>query len=602
MNNLKKWPFNEKLFIKALKMIFSIAPYQVCLLAFIIIIEGIVPAASIKISAHIIDNVAKPSMNSEPKSALFVLCIAWAAILLFRDLLGPITMMIQGNVADKAVFFINKTIMMKSNEFEGLKAFESPKLYDSLQVIQSQSYHKPLNLVVTIIGLGRDAVIAISCLILLSSVVSWIAAVSLICSCIHFRVFSLIQEKTWQESLGRSPRSRKMNYISSLFINPLAVKEARFFKFNEYLLKSYNSLFLEIYSNILKLRMKQIFWPILPFTISILGNLAAFIYVTDMAYNELITVGVVALTLQALVQLHISIASFGEQAGWIKGHLFFFEKLFEFLHYDGDLFPKLSGKITVISKPIEVEFKNVSFNYDDGSLGVTDISFRLNAGEKIAIVGENGAGKTTLIKLFCGLYAPSQGEILINGINLKQIDLKVWRENIAPVFQDFCSYHFTIEKNITLSDKEIDHAKLDLTIKQTGLNKTLENYPGLDQQLGKAFGGTDLSGGQWQKIALARAIYKDSEIYILDEPTASLDPLSEYDVYKQFAGISKGKTVLFVTHRLGSIVMADKILLLDKGNLIAEGSHVTLIHNSPLYKKMFDMQSNNYFELNRRKS
>ena len=244
--------------------------------------------------------------------------------------------------------------------------------------------------------------------------------------------------------------------------------------------------------------------------------------------------------------------------------------------------------------PIEVEFVDVCFRYANGSEILKNISFKLKSGEKLALVGENGSGKSTLIKLFCGLYAPSKGKILINGIDMKHIHLSAWRKHVAPVFQDFYDFHFTIEKNITLSTDTTDKNRLRLVSDKTGISNLLNNA---NQKLGKIFGGNELSGGQWQKLAIARALYKDAEIYILDEPTASLDPLAEYDIYKQFETICANKTVLFITHRLSSIIMADRVLLLDKGKLIAEGFHEALMKRSLLYKKMFTAQSANYFKL-----
>lgn len=383
-------------------------------------------------------------------------------------------------------------------------------------------------------------------------------------------------------------------YLASTTFSAAASKEIRLFNAGQYILNTYHEIFRAIYHNVFSMRIKQILLSALPLAISSSSNLIAFIYIIHQAIHGQMTIGSIALTLQALIQLQLVIALLGEEAGWMRGHVLFFKKYFEFLNYKEKLFKRSSHFQTIVNLPIEVDFVDVCFHYPNGSEILKNISFKLKSGEKLALVGENGSGKSTLIKLFCGLYAPSKGKILINGIDMRHIHLPAWRKHVAPVFQDFYDFHFTVEKNITLSADTTDKNRLRLVSNKTGISNLLNNA---NQKLGKIFGGNELSGGQWQKLAIARALYKDAEIYILDEPTASLDPLAEYDIYKQFETICANKTVLFITHRLSSIAMADRVLLLDKGKLIAEGSHEALMKRSPLYKKMFTAQSANYFKL-----
>jgi ABC-type multidrug transport system fused ATPase/permease subunit len=211
----------------------------------------------------------------------------------------------------------------------------------------------------------------------------------------------------------------------------------------------------------------------------------------------------------------------------------------------------------------------------------------------IAIVGANGAGKSTFIKLLCGLYMPTGGDIIINGISIKNINLKAWRKRISPVFQDFCSYDLTVKENITCENKP-DKKKLAKVLQRAEVGYLKDE---LDNKVDKTFGGMEFSVGQWQKIAIARALYNDGEIFILDEPTASLDPLSEYEVFKKFSEISKDKTVIFVTHRLNSVIMADKIIFMDKGKIMDYGTHQELILRCSKYKEMFDKQSKHFTKL-----
>ena len=229
---------------------------------------------------------------------------------------------------------------------------------------------------------------------------------------------------------------------------------------------------------------------------------------------------------------------------------------------------------------------------------MSDVTFTLKPGETVALVGENGAGKTTLVKLLSRLYDPTKGSILVDGVNLKELDLETWRQYIAVVFQDFGCYAFTLAENIALGDIKAldDQAKLGRAIQRTGIAKLVEALPaGEHTSLGKQFGGIELSGGEWQKIALARAfIREEAQILILDEPTAALDPRSEYEIYRHFLELDRGKTTLLITHRLASARMADRILVLKSGHLIEEGTHKELLQFGGEYAALWNMQVKQY--------
>ncbi len=242
----------------------------------------------------------------------------------------------------------------------------------------------------------------------------------------------------------------------------------------------------------------------------------------------------------------------------------------------------------------QIEFKNVYFAYKDYNYVLKNINFTIEPGEKIAFVGANGAGKSSLIKLLCGLYIPSSGQILINGIPLEAIDLDQWRNKIAPLFQDFNSYSFSLQRNIAMGDS-LDEPALSKASCNSGVNEFAKMLPcEMEELLGRDFGGAELSQGQWQKVALARALYKNSPIYIMDEPTSFLDPLSEYEIFSRFMSATKEKTVIFITHRLSLSMMANKIILLDKGEILQVNSHKELLFTNKLYREMFESQAHNY--------
>jgi ATP-binding cassette subfamily B protein len=274
----------------------------------------------------------------------------------------------------------------------------------------------------------------------------------------------------------------------------------------------------------------------------------------------------------------------------------YFQTFKKFLGWNDTL---SSEKNRSLSSPLRsIEFKNVSFGYrgEDG-LVLKNLSFSLKAGEKIAIVGENGSGKSTLIKLFCRLHDPKEGSILINGIDLKEIDLKEWRQQLSAVFQDFGKYPFSLGENIGISKTgDLNNKdKLDEAIEKGGLSYLLKKFPaGFATLLGKEFSGKELSFGEWQKLAISRLFFRNSPIIVMDEPTASLDPNSEYEVFQRLIQAFEGRTVFLITHRLNSVKMCDKILLLKNGKILEEGSHADLIERKGEYSRLFSLQSSGY--------
>jgi len=252
-----------------------------------------------------------------------------------------------------------------------------------------------------------------------------------------------------------------------------------------------------------------------------------------------------------------------------------------------------------VPSPLEsIEFRNVSFGYEgDNNLVLKNLSLSLKTGEKIAVVGENGSGKSTLIKLLCRFYDPRAGSILINGIDLKDIDLKKWRQQVSAIFQDFGKYPLSFGENIGIADTVYfeDQAKLESAIQEGGIYYLRKKFPeGFDTLLGKEFAGKELSFGEWQKLAISRLFFRSSSIIVMDEPTASLDPISEDEFFQRLVGAFQGKTLFLITHRLNSVKMCDKILLLKDGNIIEEGSHADLMGQKMEYARLFSLQASGY--------
>lgn len=276
------------------------------------------------------------------------------------------------------------------------------------------------------------------------------------------------------------------------------------------------------------------------------------------------------------------------------------EKFFEYLNYK----PVITSPTNPIDLPTdpfppEIEFKNVTFRYPKTDRNILhNFNVTIKPGEKIALVGENGAGKTTIIKLLLRFYDVTEGEILVNGVNIKDLDLEKWHKHIGALFQDFIKYQFTFKENVYLGNLEEKNNEelLRDAIAKSGADKYVDTLPkNIDQIVGKMFDdGIDLSGGQWQKLALARAFFRNAPILVLDEPTSAIDAKAEYEIFEKVQKLQTDKTVLIISHRFSTVRNADRILVLDEGRIIEEGSHEKLMKDKGLYEELFNIQAQGY--------
>jgi ABC-type multidrug transport system fused ATPase/permease subunit len=310
------------------------------------------------------------------------------------------------------------------------------------------------------------------------------------------------------------------------------------------------------------------------------------------------TVGDVVLLLQSLIVLQPSLGRLVQMSSLLSGHLLYFRELFAFL---GAVDESLQGSdnIEPLPSPIgAIQFENVDYSYvSSGRNVLANLSFRIGPGECVALVGENGAGKSTVAKLMCRLYDPRAGTIRYNGVDLRDVDVAGLRAKIAAVFQDFGRYKLTVAENVALGRLEaIDDAELiQSAIAQSGFSTHAKALvEGIHTQLGTDFGGQEMSSGQWQALAIARAVIRDAEVVILDEPTAALDPRAESELFERFADLTKGKTTLLITHRLASVRRADRILVLKRGRIIEEGRHDDLVRRGGEYSQLYALQAKAY--------
>ncbi|BBD60312.1 ABC transporter ATP-binding protein [Nostoc sp. HK-01] len=601
MSDLRVWfaDYTKALF-RSLPLLWTAAPREMIFLIAVTLLQGFLPAISVWITKLVVDTVAAAlTSGRELGYAMLVPLVAgWVGALLLETLLYPWVFALQGDLNDKLTAHISLLLMSKADSFADLSRFEDSVFYDELQLLQQQIGYKPLSLLENLVELSRSFVTLIVIVGLLVPLAFWIPLVIAIATIPQIVVSSQYGKTIWLTLFEHSPEARRMQYYTSVMLTDTYAKEIRLFQLGSFFIARYLEAFQSLHQTMRHLRGKQAFWSSTLAILSTLGNGFAFYWVVQKAFRGDFSPGSVLLFVQSLTYFQNNLERF--VANWVDllENVLYMQQFFNFL--DSPIPMQISIPGEKVPTPIRsgITFEKVDFYYPDNRLALQDISFTIYPGETVAIVGENGAGKTTLVKLLTRLYDPTQGCILVDGIDLRNLNLEHWRQQIAGVFQDFGHYALTLGENIALGNlAALENPNiLRYAIEKADIAKLVDDFTTReDTPLGKQFGGTELSGGQWQKLALARAFVRQSaQLLLLDEPTAALDPRSEYNLYRRFIELAEGKTTILITHRLASVRMADRILVLKAGHLIEDGTHLELLQRGGEYTNLWNMQAQHY--------
>jgi ATP-binding cassette subfamily B protein len=526
-------------------------------------------------------------------------------------MVGQVTAGLDQEVRDLMVMqvddYTKRMIFSKAATLD-IAFYESPSFYDQFTLAKNEAY-RVRSVYYQFTVLIQSITTAITLFALLGQISLWIPIILLLTALP--RLFGVIHFTRRKATLYLTnvPEERMTYYIAWLLGERDPVKEIRLFQIHDYLIERMHRAHQKYFFKILKVTVAQEKWLLLLTPVMAAGIASIWVYAGLQAVAGVISLGSLALIFQAVERSRDNLFSFAFMGGFFAENALYLQTLFKFLDQSPDAVtgalvrsPEAVGVSADLSGTIR--FEHVSFRYPGSEETVLDdISFTIQPGETVALVGENGAGKTTLIKLLTRLYDPTEGKITIAGRDLRQVDPQLYHQQIGVIFQDFSHYDLTVRENIGFGNlHELENmARIRQAADMGGAAELIEGLPRqYETFLGRVFfeESKDLSGGEWQKIGLARAFMRDVPLLILDEPTAALDAFAESAVYNRFAELTKGRTTIFVTHRMSSVRTAQKILVLKDGRLIETGNHDELMVQGGEYASMFKLQAERYQSTN----
>ncbi|MEI7582282.1 ABC transporter ATP-binding protein [Runella sp.] len=562
------------------------------------LIRSVIPFLTLYLGKLIIDEVVfLINHHSTDTHHLILLIGLELALALGSDILNRATGLLDALLGDLHANRSSIQIMQHAATLD-LAQFEEPIFYDKLERARQQTVGRTALLsqslaqvqdMITIGFLGAGLALFSPWLIL-------ILVLSIIPAFLGEFYFN---SQSYALSYQWTPQRRELDYLRYVGASNVNAKEVKLFNLSSFLTERFREVSAAYYLQNKKLSIRRASWGALLAAVGTAGYYGAYAFIGLETIRGAITIGSLTFLVGSFRQLKSSLEGILNRFTSISQGTLYLRDFFQFF----DLEPQVASPKKSIPFPAVIKqgivFENVSFRYPNAEKWVfQNLNFTLRAGEKLAIVGENGAGKTTLVKLLTRLYDPTEGRILLDGHDLKEYDLAELQHHIGVIFQDYIRLMMTAQANIAVGDiDEINNLDRIATATERSLAAPLiQRFPdGLKQVLGRHFsGGTELSGGEWQKIALARAYMRDSELLILDEPTASLDARAEYDVFQRFAELTKGKMALLISHRFSTVRMADRIIVIEHGRLIESGSHETLMAKQGHYAELFQLQARGY--------
>ncbi len=586
---------------RVMLLVFETSPVMTISLGALTLLAALMPAAQVWIFKQILDQIGLElggSGTGDMEPILLLAVINFAVVIASFGARSAIAA-VRGTLGDR---FTNRTNLMILEKAESLDIsyFENPAFYDRLENAQREAREGPVQIVNESFGLIQSAITLITMIGLMLTLAWWVVLVVLFSTAPALIVEVIYSRERFRLQTFRSPLVRRLAYYRWLITNDEYIKEIRIFRLGQFLIRIYRQTFDQFHIQNRSLLIRSNRASFLLQAVGAAGGLGVFIFVIVQVFRRVFTLGDISLFYQSYWQtvettgmLLKGVASLYERGLFVKN-------FYDFLEFESLIPSEVGGQ--PMPRPIEegIEFRNVHFTYPGTTVPVlTGLSFSIKPGEKVAIVGVNGAGKTTTVKLLARFYDVDEGQILVDGRDLRQFNLVDLRSQIGVIFQDFGTYQETAARNIGFGEisRLHDYSQIASAADKGGAVDLIEQLPkGYETQLGRWFGsgGVNLSGGQWQKIALARGFMRDAQLLVLDEPTAALDVEAEAEVFGRIQSLSKGRMAILISHRFTTVRLADRIVVIDGGRVLEHGTHDQLIAQGGTYARLFEMQARSY--------
>jgi ATP-binding cassette subfamily B protein len=562
------------------------------------LLAAVIPVAVLNIAARIIGIISDIAHNHKPAPSYFWWLVALEFGLAIAGAISArVISFLDTLLSDRYSRYVSILVLDHASKLD-LATYENPLFYDRLERARVQATDR-LVMIQATGQLIQQVITSISLAVPILWFSPWLLLLLLAFVTPAFLGESHFAFLGYALSLRQTPRKRLMDYLRILGGSKEAAKELKLFGLRDFLAERFRVLWDGVYSENLRLARRRFIAGGFLAILSSSGYYGAYVFVLYRALTGQISVSTVVFLTGAILQISTNIqnifstlASIADQALYLTDLLAFF-----------NMKPTVLSKPNALPAPRPIrygfEFKNVSFWYPGTTRRILDnLNLSIEPGERIALIGQNGQGKTTIVKLLSRLYDPSEGTILLDGIDLREYSIEDLCHEIGVIFQDFMRYEMTALENIAVGriEKLDDRPSIQLAARKALADKVIEKLAGgYDQMLGRRFeGGVDLSGGEWQRLALARAYLRDAQMLILDEPTAALDARAEYEVFERFYDLTVGKMTLLISHRFSTVRMADRIVVLEGGRIVEEGKHDRLVESGGRYAEMFELQASSY--------
>jgi ATP-binding cassette, subfamily B, bacterial len=580
------------------RLVWESAPGAVSTSLLLRLFASLVPLALLKVTQFIIDSIVRLNSQHTPLPGYFWYLVGLEFVIAaLATVLGRIIDYCDTVLADKYSRHVSTRIMEHASKLD-LTRYEDPNFYDKMERARVQGTDRVLMIQMTgrLIQEGITTVSLAAGIFMFSPMLLFFLIICIMPAFLGQTHFAF---QGYQLNFGQVTARRQMEYLRILAGSKESAKELKLFRLGPFLVNRYRRLSDELHQQNVNLAKRKLMYGGFLTVLGTLGYYGTYAYVVYQTVHGALSIGQLTFLAGAIAGASTNIQAFFSTFSGIADQALFMTDLLDFFAVQ----PTIRSKPGAMPapKPIRegIEFENVSFAYPGTQrLVLNNVSFKLSLRERIALVGENGQGKTTIIKLLTRLYDPTEGRILLDGVDLREYDLEDWWNEIGVIFQDFVRYDMTAGENIAVG--RIDAANEMFQIRSAAMKSYAENVirklpRAYDQVLGTRFeGGVDLSGGEWQRIALARAHLRDAQLLILDEPTAALDAKSEREVFERFADLTKNKTTVLISHRFSTVRMADRILVLEGGRIAEQGPHDQLVREGGRYAEMFELQAAGY--------